>query len=63
MKDYSVSIERGRMLVTMNEKGKDGLFHSANCEYPFYVHKDGKAKRLSRKQTEEYLVNRLRLKM
>lgn len=35
-KDYTITIQRGRLTLTMNKKGADGLIHSASCEYPYY---------------------------
>ena len=60
-KNYKTEVVDGRMSVKMLEKGTDGRFHSASCEYPFVVNSvdaDGKEVVLTytRKQTEKYLL-------
>ena len=60
-KNYTTEVADGRMTVRMLEKGADGFFHSANCEYPFYnreTNADGKevVVRYTRKQTENFLL-------
>ena len=53
-KNYTFTTQDGRATVSMKVKGKDGLYHSASCEYPFKLYSDGR--RFSRKQVEEYLL-------
>lgn len=60
-KNYKTEVTDGRMTIKMLEKGTDGKFHSASCEYPFVVKSvdaDGKDQTLTytRKQTENYLL-------
>lgn len=60
-KNYKTEVVDGRMTVKMLEKGTDGRFHSANCEYPLNVREinaDGEevVVKYTRKQTEAYLL-------
>lgn len=62
-KPYTLRADRNhRICLTMIDKGTDGKYHSASCEYPLIVHKldaDGKLVMVkkTRKQIIEYLYS------
>ena len=63
-KDYVVEKRINTLTVRMLDKGVDGLYHSATCEYPYYdrvIGADGNyvGKRLTKKQTEKMLLKTL----
>lgn len=62
IKKYQTTVADGRMTVKMLEKGADGIFHSASCEYPLIMQdKDADGKtimvRKTKKQTEKWLLS------
>ena len=56
-KNYTVTTANGRMTVSMLERGADGRYHSASCEYPFFEQTEVKK---SRKYTVEMLLKLVR---
>lgn len=63
IKKYQTTVADGRMSVRMLEKGADGIYHSASCEYPLILQEQdpetGKAimVRKTKKQTEKWLLS------
>lgn len=65
-KNYTYEVDRrfGRAELSMNEKGKDGKYHSVSCAYPLMKAvkgKDGETRlvQCSRKETIEHLLKEL----
>ena len=59
-KNYTVTTGNGRLTVSMLERGADGRYHSASCEYPFFEQTEDGAVKKSRKYTVEMLLKLVR---
>lgn len=60
-KDYTIKVADGRFTLSLNNVSADGRKHSVSVPYPFVsMGADGKMKKMTRKQTENWCLEVLR---
>lgn len=59
IKTYTTTVADGKMVVREKKARADGRVHSAECPYPLIIGEGINAKRLTKKETEKYLLANL----